>query len=111
MKRMSERIQFVRAETTGDDSGGYIAGKYKKLYECWANVQQSASNRDFQNMQMANMVSVEITMRYAFTFIPNIDMNIIYREKLLTIHGAPDLSEKNFIKITAFYDPAENIET
>jgi len=109
MKRLTERVKFVRAATTDDDSGGYIAGDYVKLYECWANVEQNRNSREYQNLQMANMVAVDITMRYAHDFVPSINMNAQWRDKLLTLHGSPDLSNKNYITIPAFYDPAETI--
>jgi SPP1 family predicted phage head-tail adaptor len=109
MKRLTERIVFLQPTTTADDYGGFTRTTYTEVYECWANVQQSASNREFQSMQNVNMVGVDITMRYAFEFVPSIENNISWRGKLLTIHGSPDLSEKNIIKLRAWYDPAVTI--
>lgn len=105
MQRLKDKILFVQAETVSDLSGGWLNDGNTILYECWANVTQSNSSRQFQEMQIANMVLVTVQMRTNPIFAPQAGHNIIWRDRFLTVHGEPDLSQRQFIEFQAAYDP------
>lgn len=105
MRRLKERIVFVSAETAEDLSGGFEKISDQTLYECWANIEQSSSNKAYQNFQLANMVIVSVTMRTNPIFTPSLGQNIKWKDRFLTIQGEPDISETQFIEFQAAYDP------
>jgi hypothetical protein len=103
--RLKERITFVEAGTTDDTAGGYDKVNDIVLYECWANVTQGSSSRQFQNLQLTNMVMVTVTMRKSPDFNPSTGQNIRWKNKYMTVQGEPDQSETQFISFIATYDP------
>lgn len=108
---LREIIQFVHASTLALSDGSFAIKSYPVLYECRADVKHVNSNREFQQMQIANNVQVEIKIRYAFgKFIPKVGMLIKWRGKILTVSGQPDLGEKNWLTFTANYDPETTLE-
>jgi len=110
MKRLTERVHFFQSPTGPDGSGGAERAAPVGLYESWADVRQINSSREFQTMQVVGMVNVEITMRYNRAFAPSLETYAVWRGKRLTIHSTPDLTEKNWVKILAWYDPAIAID-
>lgn len=107
---MRERITFLTPDVSDDSSGGYTNADYIDVYSCWADVNLDNSTRDYDNFQLKNMVAVNIKYRYNPDFTPTIINKIVWRDKLLSIHSAPDLGEKNYINLKCYYDPAEDYE-
>lgn len=108
---LRELIEFVKAESTERNEGSFGLTEYVSLYTCRAIVEHRNSTKQFQELQMSNDVNVRITIRYAFNrFVPKLGMLIKWRDKILTVHGQPDLGEKDYLTFEAHYDPEQSLD-
>lgn len=103
--RMTERIKFIEPTVTADQSGGFDKSHDTVVYECWADVSQDGSGREFQNMQIRNATVVNIKIRYNPGFEVKMKYSIVWQGKKLIIHTVPDKTEKGFISFRAYYNP------
>lgn len=103
--RLDEHIRFVLPNSNEQTDGSFEFETYTNVYECFAKIKQDSSPRGYENFQLTNRVMVDVTMRWAGDFFPNVEHQIIWGDKLLTIQGQPDTTKKDYLKFKASYDP------
>jgi head-tail adaptor len=98
-----DRITFTRQTVAADGSGGVSATGTETLATVWASVKSIGQSRQLSDAMIIHNCAYEITMRYQFTFTPGPGMQIGFNNKVLTIHGVPDVRPRErLIKILAY---------
>lgn len=98
-----EKIVFLTPTTVDDGAGGTKLSANATTYTCWASVKALSGSRALEFSQITGKIGYEIEMRYQFDFAPTPAMQVQWRGKILTIHGAIDsrITERE-VKFTAY---------
>jgi SPP1 family predicted phage head-tail adaptor len=89
----NQKIAFQQSVLTAQDTGGNVE-TMQTIYETFANVRPTSSNRTFLHLEGMVIDSYFFDIQYTTEFLPNKTYTILYRGKQFAINGLTQVQEK-----------------